>query len=60
MRPATALGRADCDGAGDLFVFDMGHTFGATAVDGVGRRAVKKDFSTTTSGTEFGAVSAAF
>ena len=54
------MGRVDCDGAGDLFVFDMGHALGATAVEGVGRRAVKKDFSTTTSGTEFGAVSAAF
>jgi len=43
-----------------LFVFEMGHALGATAGDGVGRRAVKKDFSTTTSGTEFGAVSAAF
>jgi hypothetical protein len=50
------LGRVDCDGAGDLFVFDMGHALGVTAVDGVG----KEDFSTTTSGTEFGAVSAAF
>src|SRR5262245_44237400 len=60
MRPVTALG--------ELIVTALGICSSSTWVmpsarqpsTGWGRRAVKEDFSTTTSGTEFGAVSAAF